>query len=520
MQNKYDIVSVLGEGSFGVVYKGYDKETKETVAIKKYKEGLTELTNKSIAREIKAFNVIQNKNVVNCRESFMKKGCNYLVLDYVERDLLHVLKENPNGVEEHLIKKIIYQLCDGLRHIHKCNFIHRDIKPENILISKNNEVKICDFGFSREQNKNEKEDYTDYIATRWYRAPELILSESKYGNEVDFWSVGCIMGELIDGNPVFPAENDQELIYMIKKSLRKHKRFSLKQFEKTTSKKIDLRKELEVQSFLNPANNMEINIKCDLATRYAGKISADGISFLEGLLDPNPKYRLKGDALFSHPYLSSFGYDSSKHRRFITPRDNVVCITKKSFTESFFTQPLALKDQTKGNDSNEFRIKLSRKIFGSPVNLNKQQKIPDKAHSDNNIISLNINDINASTSEHFHGSLTMKRTTGNEVTDPYGLSAFKNYKIAQSPKATNSNNFFTQDSRQVKSKFNYMYPKSNENEKPEKKGKTNDINNKNNENKNINMQLETKTKLRLPRIDIENKRKLSLKLPIISRKCK
>jgi len=104
-------------------------------------------------------------------------------------------------------------------YLHKQNIVHRDIKPENLLIKQQtNEMKVCDFGFARSlQNCRSNENpngilLTDYVATRWYRSPELLLmSESlSYGKEVDMWAIGCIMGEISDGNPLFPGESEMD----------------------------------------------------------------------------------------------------------------------------------------------------------------------------------------------------------------------------------------------------------------------------------------------------------------------
>jgi len=97
--------------------------------------------------------------------------------------------------------------------MHENNFIHRDIKPENLLISLDHKLKICDFGFARSM-PNRQNALTDYVATRWYRAPELLLSSSNYGKSIDVWAIACIMGEITDGQPLFPGESDVDQLYV------------------------------------------------------------------------------------------------------------------------------------------------------------------------------------------------------------------------------------------------------------------------------------------------------------------
>lgn len=139
----------------------------------------------------------------------------YLVFEYVEKNLLEILEENPNGLDLDMVRFYIYQLLKAIEFCHRNNVIHRDIKPENLLIKpKTNELKICDFGFARVLNNKAGMGLTDYVATRWYRAPELLLS-NHYGKEVDIWAIGCIMGEIIDGDALFPGESEIDQLFCI-----------------------------------------------------------------------------------------------------------------------------------------------------------------------------------------------------------------------------------------------------------------------------------------------------------------
>ena len=132
----------------------------------------------------------------------------------MEKNLLEVLEEKPNGLDPEAVRKYIYQLLKAIEFCHRNNVIHRDIKPENLLINpSNNELKICDFGFARMLN-NKNSNLTDYVATMWYRAPELLLI-NVYGKEVDIWAIGCIMGELTDGEPLFPGESEVDQLFCI-----------------------------------------------------------------------------------------------------------------------------------------------------------------------------------------------------------------------------------------------------------------------------------------------------------------
>jgi len=142
-----------------------------------------------------------------------------LVFEYVEQNLLEVLETEPKGIDPELVRRYVYQLCQAISWCHSHDIIHRDIKPENLLIdSRTCVLKLCDFGFARTMGSTPV-DLTDYVATRWYRSPELLLGSSSYSFPVDIWAIGCIMGEITDGNPMFPGESEIDQLYIIQKVL-------------------------------------------------------------------------------------------------------------------------------------------------------------------------------------------------------------------------------------------------------------------------------------------------------------
>ena len=135
MQNQYDIIGEVGEGAYGIVMKCKNKETGEIVAIKKFKDIEDEIVQKSILREIKVLKSVKHPNIVQLKECFKRKKNLYLVLEYVEKNLLEVIEKTPNGLDQSLIKHYIYQLCKSVYYIHSLELIHRDIKPSNILVN-------------------------------------------------------------------------------------------------------------------------------------------------------------------------------------------------------------------------------------------------------------------------------------------------------------------------------------------------------------------------------------------------
>ncbi|KAK7097035.1 hypothetical protein V1264_004073 [Littorina saxatilis] len=219
VMNKYEVLGVVGEGAYGVVLKCRHKENGEMVAIKKFKDSEeNEDVKRTTLRELKMLRTLKQDNIVELREAFRRKGKLYLVFEYVERNMLELLEEQPNGVPLEKVRSYTYQLCKAMEWCHANDIIHRDIKPENLLISKNDVLKLCDFGFARNITNGSNGLYTDYVATRWYRSPELLLG-APYGKAVDIWAIGCIMGELSDGQPLFPGESEIDQLYVIQKIL-------------------------------------------------------------------------------------------------------------------------------------------------------------------------------------------------------------------------------------------------------------------------------------------------------------
>jgi len=208
---KYEIVQELGHGAYGIVWKAIDKKTREVVALKKCFDAFQNATDAQ-----RTFREIMFLQELNGHENIVRllnvlKADNdediYLVCDYMESDLHAVIRAN---ILEDIHKQyVIYQLLKSLKYMHSAQMLHRDIKPSNILLNADCHVKVCDFGLARSlvqhQDNAQNPVLTDYVATRWYRAPEILLGSTSYTKGVDIWSVGCILGELLSGKPTFPG---------------------------------------------------------------------------------------------------------------------------------------------------------------------------------------------------------------------------------------------------------------------------------------------------------------------------
>uniref|UniRef100_A0A674B0X4 Cyclin-dependent kinase-like 5 n=1 Tax=Salmo trutta TaxID=8032 RepID=A0A674B0X4_SALTR len=218
VMNKFEVLGIVGEGNV-TLWHAVFQETNELVAIKKFKDSEeNEEVKETTLRELKMLRTLKQENIVELKEAFRRRGKLYLVFEYVERNMLELLEELPNGAPPDKARNYIYQLIKAIHWCHKNEIVHRDIKPENLLISSEDVLKLCDFGFARNLSEGSDANYTEYVATRWYRSPELLLG-APYGKAVDMWSVGCILGELSDGQPLFPGESEIDQLFTIQKVL-------------------------------------------------------------------------------------------------------------------------------------------------------------------------------------------------------------------------------------------------------------------------------------------------------------
>ena len=174
---RYKIIKTIGDGTFGSVVKASNlKKNGEIVAIKKMKKKFMNWEECMSLREIKSLQKLKNhENIIKLKEVIKVKDELFMVFEYLEQNLYQMynnIKEKGGFMNESQIKSLIYQTVSGLAYMHKNGFFHRDLKPENILTLKDN-LKICDFGLAKEIRS--RPPFTDYVSTRWYRAPEIIL---------------------------------------------------------------------------------------------------------------------------------------------------------------------------------------------------------------------------------------------------------------------------------------------------------------------------------------------------------
>ncbi|KAH7440143.1 hypothetical protein KP509_04G093500 [Ceratopteris richardii] len=213
--SRYKIQEIIGKGSYGVVCSAMDTHTGERVAIKKINDIFEHVSDATrILREIKLLRILRHPDIVEIKHIMLPPSGRefkdiYVVFELMESDLHQVIKANDDLTPEHY-QFFLYQLLRALKYIHTANVYHRDLKPKNVLANADCKLKICDFGLARVAFHDTPTAifWTDYVATRWYRAPELCGSFfSKYTPAIDIWSIGCIFAEILTGKPLFPGKN-------------------------------------------------------------------------------------------------------------------------------------------------------------------------------------------------------------------------------------------------------------------------------------------------------------------------
>nr|XP_057923931.1 cyclin-dependent kinase-like 2 isoform X2 [Doryrhamphus excisus] len=216
---RYESLGQVGKGSYGTVLKCRHRDSGRLVAIKKFLDSDEDKSVRKIARrEIQLLRKLRHDNLVNLLDVWQHRRHWYLVFEFVERTLLDDLEQNVQGLDLITCKQCFFQVLRGVAFCHQQNVIHRDIKPENVLISGEGVVKLCDFGLARTvASPTGGGSYTDYVATRWYRAPELLVGDTKYSKPVDVWAAGCLLVEMLTGQPLFPGDSDLDQIYHIVK---------------------------------------------------------------------------------------------------------------------------------------------------------------------------------------------------------------------------------------------------------------------------------------------------------------
>lgn len=211
-----------------------------------------------------------------------RSGKLYLVFEFVDRNILELLTEYyPRGCDTELVRSTIFQVIRAIEYCHRHDVVHRDVKPENILVNLTDmTVKLCDFGFARSIPIPNDQPLTDYVATRWYRAPELLIGSVFYGPEVDVFAIGCLMSEVTDGEPLLPGDSEIAQLGLIQRVIGPLSADQLESFA-SNPRFVGMR---------IPLAPMHGNV-LSLEERYDARINRRGLFLLRSLLAVDPAVR-------------------------------------------------------------------------------------------------------------------------------------------------------------------------------------------------------------------------------------
>ncbi|XP_065341768.1 cyclin-dependent kinase 20-like [Cloeon dipterum] len=217
---QYKVLGHIGEGAHGVVQRALHRPTGRDVALKKlYVRRPDEQVPIQILREIKLLQKVQCKHVIKLLEVLPQGICFVLVFEYMPTGLAEMIKDARAPLTEAQIKRYLEMLLQGVEYLHAQYIMHRDLKPANLLVSYKGVLKIADLGQARmfDERATEERPYSHQVASRWYRAPELLYGAKVYTEAVDLWAVGCVFGEMITKAPIFRGESDIEQLCVVQK---------------------------------------------------------------------------------------------------------------------------------------------------------------------------------------------------------------------------------------------------------------------------------------------------------------
>ncbi|GAA5829103.1 hypothetical protein JCM5353_005281 [Sporobolomyces roseus] len=300
---KYQVQDVIGEGAYGVVASAIHRPTGQKVAIKKIAPFDHSMFALRTLRELKLLRYFAeqqvSENIISIVDIIKPTSLDsfkevYLIQELMETDLYRVIKTQTLS-DDH-VQYFIYQTLRALKALHSADVIHRDLKPSNLLLNANCDLKVCDFGLARsvttaEPNGGETGFMTEYVATRWYRAPEIMLTFKQYTKAIDIWSVGCIAAEMLSGRPLFPGRDYHNQLSLI---LAVTGTPTLDEFYKINSRRSrDYLRALPFQK------------KRDFAELFPNASSA-AVDFMTKTLAFDPTKRLTVEECLEHPYVAAY----------------------------------------------------------------------------------------------------------------------------------------------------------------------------------------------------------------------
>lgn len=312
---KYEVIQKLGKGAYGIVWRAQDKKTRETVALKKIFDAFQNSTDaQRTYREIMFLEEMNGHEHIVSLRSVLKADNDrdiYLIFEYMETDLHAAIRAN---ILQDIHKQyIMWQSLKALKYMHSAHLLHRDMKPSNLLLNSDCLMKVADFGLARSLYEGDLMTdtatvLTDYVATRWYRAPEILLGSTKYTFAVDMWSMGCILAEMLQGTPFFPGSSTINQIEKIVELIGKPDAEEVElisPFAPTLMSNLNVK----VESAPKAGTEGEAEFQKAARRRWKAKLpdaSDDAIDMLQQLLHFDPKKRMTAEEALAHPFVRQF----------------------------------------------------------------------------------------------------------------------------------------------------------------------------------------------------------------------
>ncbi|GFQ06420.1 mitogen-activated protein kinase 19 [Phtheirospermum japonicum] len=354
--NRYKILEIIGKGSYGVVCAAIDTQTGGKVAIKKITNIFEHMSDAiRILREIKLLRLLRHPDIVEIKRIILPPSRRdfrdiYVVFELMESDLHQVIKANDDLTHDHH-RFFLYQMLRAMKYMHTANVYHRDLKPKNILANANCKLKICDLGLARVAFSDTPTTvfWTDYVATRWYRAPELCGSFfSKYTPAIDIWSIGCIFAEVLTGKPLFPGKSVVHQLDLITDLLGTPSAETISGVRNEKARKylMNMRKKRPVPFAEKFPNTDPLALK--LLQRMLAFDPKDRASAAEALADPYFKGLAKIEREPSCQPISKLEFEFERRR--VTKDD----VRELIFREVLEYHPQLLKDYMSGNNGTSF----------------------------------------------------------------------------------------------------------------------------------------------------------------------
>ncbi|XP_058474495.1 mitogen-activated protein kinase 15 [Solea solea] len=370
ISQKYEIKRRLGKGAYGIVWKAVDRQTGEIVAVKKIFDAFRNRTDaQRTFREIMFLqefgdhpNIVKLLNVIRAQND---KDI-YLIFEYMDSDLHGVIKKGTLLKDVHK-RYVMYQLFKAIKYMHSGNVIHRDQKPSNVLLDTDCVAKLCDFGLARSLNQIQEDSgnpaLTEYVATRWYRAPEILLGSTRYTKGVDMWSLGCILGEMLLGKALFPGTSTINQIEKIMSAIPHPSPEDIlaikSEYGSSVIQRMLLKPQVPLEDLLQPS------------------VPPDALDLLKGLLVFNPDKRLTAEQALQHPYVARFHNPAKEpylHYDVVLPVDDDVQLSVVQYRNKLYEMILERR-------TNQGKLRLIPEKDKDCISSREKPSVKDKGET-------------------------------------------------------------------------------------------------------------------------------------------